>query len=151
MAQQLTNGILNAAFENLTAKKQEIDTQIAEIKRMLGNRTDGSSDTSGASTRQHRISPAGRRAIAAAQKRRWATAKGASAETAQAPAAAKPKRKLSAAGRRAIVAALKKRWAAKRAEAGKAGKTTARKATRKSAAKRAAKKAPEPATTGISQ
>ena len=62
------------------------------------------------------MSAAGRKAIAEAQRKRWAAVKGQSIE----PVAAKrPKRKLSAAGRAAIVAALKKRWAAKRAEAKK--------------------------------
>ena len=60
-------------------------------------------------------SKAGRAAIAAAQRKRWAESK----EHHAAPEAPKPKRKLSAAGRRAIIAATKKRWAAKRAEAAK--------------------------------
>jgi len=58
------------------------------------------------------MSAAGRKAIAEAQRKRWAAKK----ENPAAPKAAKkPKRKLSAAGRAAIVAALKKRWAAKKA------------------------------------
>ena len=63
------------------------------------------------------MSAAGRKATAEAQRKRWAAAKGAdaSAKTALAKTAKKPKRKLSAAGRAAIVAALKKRWAAKKA------------------------------------
>ena len=72
----------------------------------------------------------GRKAIAEAQRKRWAAAKDKSA----APNAAKrPKRKLSAAGRAAIVAALKKRWAAKKAASvGEIASTN--KATRKKAA-----------------
>jgi hypothetical protein len=58
------------------------------------------------------MSAAGRKAIAEAQRKRWATQK---AETQRGPSPKKAKRKLSAAGRAAIVAALKKRWAAKRA------------------------------------
>jgi len=61
---------------------------------------------------RHKMSAAGRRAIAAAQRKRWAAFKESSA-TPQAPKRAK--RKLSPAGRAAIVAALKKRWAAKKA------------------------------------
>ena len=60
------------------------------------------------------MSAAGRKAIADAQRKRWAASK---AKTAGPKAAKKPKRKLSAAGRAAIVAALKKRWAAKKAAA----------------------------------
>jgi hypothetical protein len=68
---------------------------------------------------KHRISAAGRQAIAAAQRRRWAEQEEATGLT-PATKAKKPKRKLSPAGRAAIVAALKKRWAAKKAEAAKA-------------------------------
>jgi hypothetical protein len=120
MAQQLTTDILNAALENLTSKRHQIDEQIAGIRRMLGGRN-GSTAATEPAPRQHRISAAGRRAIAAAQRRRWAEKK---AETrGSAPKTKKPKRKLSPAGRAAIVAALKKRWAAKRAEAGRAAKS----------------------------
>jgi hypothetical protein len=64
---------------------------------------------------KHRISVAGRQAIAAAQRRRWAEQKAAAGTPAT--KAKSPKRKLSPEGRAAIVAALKKRWAAKRAAA----------------------------------
>jgi hypothetical protein len=80
---------------------------------MLGGSRDGASAASEPESPKHRISAAGRRAIAAAQRRRWAEQKaatGASTATVK-----KPKRRLSAAGRAAIVASLKKRWAAKRA------------------------------------
>src|SRR5215831_15467038 len=124
MAQQLTTEILNAALENLTAKRQQIDEQIAEVRRLLaGSKNGGSAGTAAApkaapARRKHRISAAGRRAIAEAQKRRWAEKKAAVGVT----PATKPKsrkRKLSPEGRQAIVDALKKRWAAKRAAATK--------------------------------
>jgi hypothetical protein len=117
MTQPLTIEILSAALENLTSKRQQIDDQIADIRRMLGNRTNGAKATTDGASRKHHISAAGRRAIAAAQRRRWAEQK---AETGvSADKAKKSKRKLSPAGRAAIVAALKKRWAAKRAAAAK--------------------------------
>jgi hypothetical protein len=122
MAQQLTTEILNAALENLTLKRREIDEQIAEVRRLLaGSRNgvswNGTAAASEPATPKHRISAAGRRAIAAAQRRRWAEQKaGTGTSTAKVK---KPKRKLSAAGRAAIVAALKKRWAAKKAGAAK--------------------------------
>jgi len=131
VAQQLTTGILNAALENLTSKRQQIDEQIAEVRRLLGGSTNGASPTAEPTPRKRTISAAGRRAIAEAQKRRWAAKKATSAPAPEV-AAKKPKRKLSAEGRRNIVAALKKRWAAKRA----AGNTAAT----KSSAKRTAKK-----------
>ena len=120
MAKQLTTEILNAALENLTSKRRQIDEQIAEVRRMLGASTDGISDNVEAPAGKRTLSAAGRRAIAEAQRRRWAEKK--AGQPAPAAETKKPKRKLSAAGRRAIVAALKKRWAAKRAAAKKSGK-----------------------------
>jgi len=67
-----------------------------------------------------RISAAGRKAIAHAQRKRWAEAKKANEPAPQ--ERAKPKRRLSAAGRAAIIAATKKRWALVRAAAAKAAK-----------------------------
>jgi hypothetical protein len=116
MAQRLTTDILNAALENLTSKRHQIDEQIADVRRMLGGGKNGASAGSAPAKPKHRISAAGRRTIAAAQRRRWAEQKAGSS----AAKGKKPKRKLSAAGRAAIVAALKKRWAAKRAAAAKA-------------------------------
>jgi hypothetical protein len=88
------------------------------VRRLLGGSKNGRPATSEPVTRKHRISAAGRRAIAEAQKRRWAEQKaGAGAAPATKPKRAK--RKLSPAGRAAIVAALTKRWAAKRAAATK--------------------------------
>jgi hypothetical protein len=75
------------------------------------------------------MSAAGRRAIIAATKKRWAAiraAKAAAAAPAPAPAAAMPKKApakapvpvkkggLTAAGRKALSIAMKKRWAAKK-------------------------------------
>src|SRR5438552_1627779 len=105
MAQQLTTQILNAALENLTSKRQQLDEQIAEVRRLLGGSTDGASPTAEPATRKRTISAAGRRAIADAQKQRWAAKKAASAAPSEI-ASKKPKRKLSAEGRRNIVAAL---------------------------------------------
>src|SRR5215467_12400113 len=127
MTQQLTTEILNAALESLTSKRHQIDEQIAEVRRLLRGTTNGASAGSAPARRKHRISAAGRQAIAAAQRQRWAEQK-AAAGAPTGKAARKPKRKLSAAGRAAIVAALKKRWAAKRA--GAAAKKPATKAVK---------------------
>ena len=70
------------------------------------------------------MSAAGRKAIAEAQRKRWAAAKGGPAEP---KAVKKPKRRLSAAGKAAIVAALRKRWAAKKAADGQGAKKAAKK------------------------
>ena len=69
--------------------------------------------------KRRKMSAAGRRAIAEAQRKRWAASKNAAGSRAS-QETPKPKRKLSAAGKAAIIAATKKRWALKRAEAAKA-------------------------------
>jgi len=139
MTQQLTTEILNAALENLTSKRQQMDAQIAEIRRMLDGSRSISPNTHEEPVRQRTMSAAGRRAIAEAQRKRWAAQKAASEPgMAKSP---KPKRKLSAAGRRNIVAALKKRWAAKRGESATTGKTSSRTAKKKATKKRSARAA----------
>jgi hypothetical protein len=107
---RLTNAIIDAAIVGFEEQKRRLDAQLAEL-RALRN---GANPTAPASVRPRRkMSAAGRKAIAAAQRQRWAALKGGAAEPREAPK--KAKRKLSAAGRAAIVAALKKRWAAKKA------------------------------------
>jgi hypothetical protein len=107
---RLTNEIIDAAILGFEEQKRRLDEQLAELRAM---RT-GANHTALASSRPRRkMSAAGRKAIAAAQRQRWAVLKGGAAEPREAPK--KAKRKLSAAGRAAIVAALKKRWAAKKA------------------------------------
>ena len=131
MRHQLTTEILNIALESLTAKRHEIDEQIAAVRRLLGGSRNGASAASEPAGRKHRISAAGRQAIAAAQRRRWAEQKAATGISAA--KTQKPKRKLSPAGRAAIVAALKKRWAAKKAGAAKPVATSSKTAHRKAA------------------
>jgi len=126
MVQEFTTEILNAALEHLTAKRHEIDQQIAEVRRKLGSRRNGSSATADSPSPKRHISAAGRRAIAAAQRRRWAEQKAVAGTPAA--KAKKPKRKLSPTGRAAIVAAVKKRWAAKGADATKMDKVARTKA-----------------------
>ena len=114
----LTNAIVQAAILGFEEQKRAIDAQIADLRSFLAG---GSADAAKPKlTRRPRrkMSAAGRKAIAEAQRKRWAAAKGQPESTTS--SASKPKRKLSAAGKAAIVAALKKRWAAKRAGAAKA-------------------------------
>jgi hypothetical protein len=116
MPTKLTTEILTAAIDGFEMQKTRIEARIAEIRQMLDG---GSQSTAAASEsprrKGRRISKAGKAAIAAAQRKRWAESR----KHQTAPEAPKPKRKLSAAGRRAIIAAAKRRWAAKRAEAAK--------------------------------
>ncbi|MGA2040796.1 MAG: hypothetical protein ABSH42_16065 [Bryobacteraceae bacterium] len=114
MPTKLTTEVLTAAIGGLEIQKTRIDAQIAEIRQMLdGGSKPAAVPSEPPSRKRRKMSKAGRAAIAAAQRKRWADSKRQQAV----PESPKPKRKLSAAGRRAIIAATKKRWAAKRAEA----------------------------------
>jgi hypothetical protein len=108
---KLTVEILTAAIEGFESQKRRIDEQIGEIRQMLnGSHVDPAGASQPQKAQRRKMSAAGRKAIAEAQRKRWAVSKGESG-----PVTTKPKRKLSPAGKAAIVAALKKRWAAKRA------------------------------------
>ena len=117
----LTSEIVKAAILGFEEQKRRLDEQIAELRSLLSGAKPPSQATTGP---RRKMSAAGRKAIATAQRKRWAAKK---AEPNGAPAkSVKPKRKLSAAGRAAIVAALKKRWAArKKAAAAEPAKKTA--------------------------
>jgi len=107
----LSKQIIEAAIGGFEAQKQRIDVQIAELRAMLA--PNGKAPAAQPKARKRRgMSAAGRKAIADAQRKRWAAVKG---ESASPKAAKKPKRRLSAAGKANIVAALKKRWAEKKA------------------------------------
>ena len=109
----LTKEIISAAILGFEEQRRKLDEQIAELRAMLSPSSAGSTSNSKPTSRKkHRMSAAGRKAIAEAQRKRWAAKK---ASPAAPKAAKKAKRKLSAVGRAAIVAALKKRWAAKKA------------------------------------
>jgi peptidoglycan hydrolase CwlO-like protein len=117
MPTKLTNEILTAAIAGFEEQKRRIDSQISELQAMLAGAPAEASATPEKRTRR-KMSAAGRKAIAEAQRKRWAASKKA-AEPSTPSAAPKAKRKLSAAGRKAISLATKKRWALKRAEAAK--------------------------------
>ncbi len=111
----LTKEIISAAIYGFEEQRRKLDAQIAELRGMLSETSNGAMPSAKPKARKkRRMSAAGRKAIAEAQRKRWAASK---EKTAAPKAAKKPKRKLSAAGRAAIVAALKKRWAAKNAAA----------------------------------
>ena len=79
-----------------------------------GGRMDGAAPPETPKRKRRKMSAAGRRAIATAQRKIWAEAKKQSklAAPAQAP---KPKRRISKEGIKRIIAATKKRWVAVRA------------------------------------
>jgi hypothetical protein len=81
--QKLTTEILNAAIEGLEAQKSRIEANISEIRQMLRGSTKPAAATpaaspaasSAAKSSKRTMSAAGRAAIAAAQRKRWAAKK----------------------------------------------------------------------------
>jgi len=68
---------LEAALEGLKNQRSRIDQQIAEVERMLGRRRGRPALSStpvlpGVPRKRRELSPAARKRIAAAQKKRWA-------------------------------------------------------------------------------
>jgi hypothetical protein len=68
------HSLLTAALEGLELQKQRIDEQIQEVRALLGKAPArrGRPPGSGVKRAAARLSPAARKRIAAAQKRRWA-------------------------------------------------------------------------------
>src|SRR5436309_2605479 len=113
---KLSNDIIDAAILGFEEQKRRLDAQIAELRGMRTGDRQNVTPSDRPNRPRRKMSAAGRKAIAEAQRKRWAALKG--DETSKRPPK-RAKRKLSAAGRAAIVAALKKRWAAKKAAAKK--------------------------------
>ena len=148
MPTRLTNEIIAAAIDGFEAQKKRVEQQIAELRAKLSGKTAEAGATLEAPKRKRRkMSAAGRRAIAEAQRKRWARVRGESERSAPARTEAqktpKPKRRISAEGMKRIIAATKKRW--RLAKAAKAVPTAMKKAapaTKKVSVKRTAAKAP---------
>jgi LmbE family N-acetylglucosaminyl deacetylase len=136
MPTKLAPEIITAAILGFEEQKRHIDGQIAELRAILSG---GSAETAATPEppkgKRRKMSAAGRKAIAEAQRKRWAASRGV-AEASAPKETRKPKRKLSAAGKANIVAALKKRWAAKKAAAKKAKPAVAKRAVVEKVAKR---------------
>ena len=148
MPPKLTAEIINAAIEGFESQKRRIDSQIDELRQLLKGDRNQSPAGETVPTQRRKMSAAGRRRIAEAQKARWAKIRGEAEPSPLSATAAAPrrKRKLSAAGRKAISEATKRRWALKRAEDQKSHSTVAKKSAR-TAGKRPRKQAKKtPAT-----
>jgi hypothetical protein len=150
--QKLTPEIIHAAIEGFESQKRRIDSQIDELRQLLNGGSAGPAAESGTLMRKRKVSAAGRRRMAAAQKARWAKIRG-ETEPTSSHKPARQKRKLSAAGRKAISDATKKRWALKRAETAKTSAPT-KKMPAKTSSRKLQKKgrtAPETAATSTAQ
>jgi hypothetical protein len=119
MPTKFDNEMLAAAIEGFEAQKKRIDAQILEIRQLLTGGSAEPAATPGPGRKRRKVSAAGRKRMAEAQRKRWAAKKksGAAPEAAK-PESQKPKRKMSAAGRKRISEATKKRWALVRAAQG---------------------------------
>lgn len=111
-----TRGFTGPTMTNLSASqlrraagiKQKIESLQKRLSRLLGG-TDGTA----APRKRRKMSAAGRRKIAAAQKARWAKVKG---RKSAAKPVKKARRKMSAAARAKIAAAARARWAKAKAQ-----------------------------------
>jgi hypothetical protein len=124
------NSLLAMALVGYEAEIGKINAAIREIQAKLGHRAPGrpKAATDGAAPAKRVMSAAGRKRIAAAQRKRWAVVRKSQAQgksTAMA-AAPKKKRKMSAAARKRIGDAARKRWAAQRKAVGKKTKAVAK-------------------------
>ncbi len=157
--QTLAPEILTAALHGLEVQRQRIDSQIAEVRRMLRQQpasavtaTAPETGPQGSAQPRRKMSAAARKRIAEAQKKRWAAFHGESSaqkgpKAAEAPAR---KRKMSAAGRARIAEAARKRWAEFRKTSAKAKPVQNAKTAKKSARKkRTTKKAGAKRPTGV--
>ena len=107
--QKLSPELLTAALQALEVQKQQIDSHIAQVRRMLGVLPRGPEAPPEAPKRRRRMSAAARKHIAEVQRKRWAEYR--KQKTAAVKEAKQPRRKMSAAGRKSIAAATRKRWA----------------------------------------
>jgi hypothetical protein len=117
----------SVGYEALIAK---IDAAIAEIRAKLGHAAGAPGKSA---PKKHRMSEAGRRHIAAAQRKRWGVVRKSQEQgksASQAKPAAPKKRRMSASVRKRIAAATRKRWAAYRKASGKKAKPVAKKGQR---------------------
>jgi hypothetical protein len=123
MPTKLNNDMLAAAIEGFEVQKKRIDAQIAELRQLMTGGNAEPAATPAPEGKRRKVSAAGRKRMAEAQRKRWAAKKqsGAASQAAK-PAPSKAKRRISEEGMKRIIAATKKRWAAVRAAAAKTGK-----------------------------
>ncbi len=121
--QKLTAEIIAAAIDGYEFQKTRIDTKIAELRAMLSGGPAPPVTLEPKKRKRRKMNAAGRKAIAEAQRKRWAEAKKATGPAPQ--EASKPKRRFSKAGMARIIAANKKRWRLQKAAAKAAAKKPA--------------------------
>jgi hypothetical protein len=75
MPTKLATEILNAAIEGFESQKRRINSQIDELRQLLRGGPTETAEAPVAPAHRRKMSAAGRRRIAAAQKARWAKIK----------------------------------------------------------------------------
>ena len=77
--------LLELALKGLEAERQRIDDEIADIRQQIGNGVGRrpAAKIQAAAPKKNRLSPAGRKAISDALKRRWAEKRKAEARAAK--------------------------------------------------------------------
>jgi hypothetical protein len=108
--EDLTSGQLN----QIISIKEQIEALQGQIESIAGGGGNGVPSPFVGAKKRRRMSAAGRAAIAAGQKARWAKAKGTKGK---ASAPVKKRRKMSAAAKAKIAAAARARWAKAKAAA----------------------------------
>ena len=104
--------MLQAALVGYQASREKINERIAAIKRALDGNSIASFKSTARAESDRRISAAGRKNIAAANRKRWAEFRAAKKSS---PQKTSPKRKLSAAAKATLAENLKKARAARAA------------------------------------
>jgi hypothetical protein len=117
MQKQIGSSVLEMALVGYQAELQKITANMSAIRKQLGVRGNGSPRV--IATRKsshHRMTTAGRKHIADAQKKRWAAFHAKHKAAAKPAKVAAPKRKLSPAAKAKLVANLAKARAARAAK-----------------------------------
>jgi len=130
MPKKLTDEIVRAAIDGLTARKTHLNERIAELRAMLSGPAQPTNAAEPTPRKRRKFSAAALRRMRAAQRLRWARVRGESKPAAPATKkATKPKRRISPEGLKRIIAATKKRWRLQRAAAkAKSARATKRRA-----------------------
>jgi hypothetical protein len=118
---------IESIVSELEQQRSAIDRAISALREVSGTQasetSDGSQQQQAPATKKRGITPAGRRKLAEAMRRRWAAKRAGEQNSIagtqkSAPAAKKTratkKRRLSPEGRQRIIEATKRRWAAQR-------------------------------------
>ena len=136
MPMKLKKELIYAAIDGFTIQKAHLNRRIAELREMLnGGPAQPAAPSEPTLRRGRKMSAAARSRIAAAQRARWAKARGEVKPAAPATKrTTKPKRRISPEGLKRIIAATKKRWRLQRAAQAKSVKVAKRKAPIRKAA-----------------